>query len=237
MIARRCFHQRWSRNAGRTFKNCLKVEETTPLESGTEHKIHVPEVGLVQDGPLRLVKYGFVERVVLTSIHHAMKRTLEVLVAAAVIAVIVWILYRRLSPRVDAPEPDRARPILSPQRAMNPALKDPVAREALSSVGADAGAEVIWTHAINNPDLPANERQDLIEDLNEEGFANPKHPSRDDLPLIQSRLELIDRLAPAATDDVNAAAFKEARKDLVNMRDRILSQPPPPTAEPATGKP
>ncbi|MBI5384457.1 MAG: hypothetical protein HZA90_07185 [Verrucomicrobia bacterium] len=45
-----------------TFAHCLKVKETTPLESGTEYKFYAPEVGLVQDGPLRLVKYGFVKK-------------------------------------------------------------------------------------------------------------------------------------------------------------------------------
>lgn len=42
-----------------TFKNCLRVRETTPLEPGTEYKYYAPGVGLVQDGSLKLVKYGF----------------------------------------------------------------------------------------------------------------------------------------------------------------------------------
>jgi len=37
-----------------TFKNCLKVEETSPLESGKAQKIYAPGVGLVQDGALVL---------------------------------------------------------------------------------------------------------------------------------------------------------------------------------------
>lgn len=41
------------------FKNCLKVEETTPLEPGVkEYKYYVSGIGLVQDGSLKLVKYG-----------------------------------------------------------------------------------------------------------------------------------------------------------------------------------
>jgi len=41
------------------FKNCLKIEETTPLEPGNrEHKLYAPGVGLIQDGSLKLVKYG-----------------------------------------------------------------------------------------------------------------------------------------------------------------------------------
>lgn len=44
--------------AGR-FENCLRVEETTPLEKGArECKIHAPGVGLVRNGNLRLVRHG-----------------------------------------------------------------------------------------------------------------------------------------------------------------------------------
>jgi len=78
--------------------------------------------------------------------------------------------------------------------------------------------------------------QDLIEDLNEEGFQDPKRLTQVDLPLILSRIELIELLAPSAIDDVNAAAFKEAHKDLVAMRDRALSQPSTP-ADPVAGRP
>jgi hypothetical protein len=40
------------------FKNCLKIEETTPLEPGVkEYKYYAPGVGLVQDGSLKLVNY------------------------------------------------------------------------------------------------------------------------------------------------------------------------------------
>src|SRR5436305_8511931 len=56
-------------------------------------------------------------------------------------------------------------------------LKDPFARIALTFVGTDPDAEDYWFAAINDPDVPANERQDLIEDLNEEGLPDPKHPT------------------------------------------------------------
>src|SRR5207249_102146 len=88
-------------------------------------------------------------------------------------------------------------------------LQDPLARAALLLVGADADAEDYWFGAINNPALPANERKDLIEDLNEEGFLDPKHPTPDDLPLIFSRLELIEQVASSAMDSVNWEAFLE----------------------------
>ena len=42
------------------FDNCLKTEETTPLEGGREHKLYAAGIGLIQDGTLKLTKYGFV---------------------------------------------------------------------------------------------------------------------------------------------------------------------------------
>lgn len=40
------------------FDKIMKIEETTPLEPGVkEYKLYAPGIGLVQDGPLKLVKY------------------------------------------------------------------------------------------------------------------------------------------------------------------------------------
>ena len=42
------------------FNGCLKVEETTPLEpKAKEYKYHAPGIGLIKDGNLVLIKYGF----------------------------------------------------------------------------------------------------------------------------------------------------------------------------------
>lgn len=42
-----------------TFKHCLKIKETTPLDANeNEHKFYAPGIGLVQEGELKLVKYG-----------------------------------------------------------------------------------------------------------------------------------------------------------------------------------
>jgi hypothetical protein len=55
-------HETISTPAG-DFKNCLKVEETTPLEPDEkEHKYYAAGVGLVQEGSLKLVKYGKSEK-------------------------------------------------------------------------------------------------------------------------------------------------------------------------------
>jgi hypothetical protein len=96
-------------------------------------------------------------------------------------------------------------------------LQDPVARVALAFVGADPDAEMYWYEAINNPSLSAHERQDLIEDLNEDGLSDPQNPTAADLPLILNRLQLIEEVVWDAMDEVNADAFLEAYKDLVNL--------------------
>jgi hypothetical protein len=96
-------------------------------------------------------------------------------------------------------------------------LKDPDARVALSMVGFDPDAEAYWYQAINNPELSSHERKDLIEDLNEEGFADPKHLTPDDLPLIVRRLDLLPELMQNPMDQTNFEAMQEAYKDLVNM--------------------
>jgi hypothetical protein len=105
----------------------------------------------------------------------------------------------------------------SPQTVAANGIGDPLARDALSLVGADPSAEVYWIAAINNPNLASDERRELIEDLNQDGFADTKNLGADDLPLIVNRLQLIEELWPDAMDEVNAAAFQEAYKDLLNM--------------------
>ncbi len=114
-----------------------------------------------------------------------------------------------ITPRPPAPS--------SPAPRVPETVQDPLARVALRFVGADPDAEAYWGMAINDPSLSAHERQDLIEDLNEDGFPDPEHPTASDLPLIVSRIDLIEELAPAAVDKVNWDAFLEAHKDLVNM--------------------
>lgn len=107
------------------------------------------------------------------------------------------------------------------------AQREPLARLALTYVGSNSRAEQIWETAINDPQLSPDARRNLIEDLNQDGFSNLKKLTPVDLPLIQRRLALIDQLAPRAKDPANAAAFAEARKDLIKMRDDVLRGPPP----------
>ncbi len=126
---------------------------------------------------------------------------------------------RAQQPRAGAevnPQPMPVAPQLGSPKAL---VQDPLAREALSLVGEDPEATEYWATAINNPNLPDEERKDLIEDLNEDGLVDAKHPGPEDLPLILNRIELIEELAPYAMDQVNADAFAEAYKDLLDMLD------------------
>ncbi|HEV8605244.1 MAG TPA: hypothetical protein VGQ99_07760 [Tepidisphaeraceae bacterium] len=110
---------------------------------------------------------------------------------------------------------------LEPLPPPEPVVPVQVARFALGFVGADPQAEEVWYEAINDPNMSPKARQDLIEDLNEDGFPDPRNITEDDLPLIYNRIALIEQVAPDAMDDVNAAAFAEAYKDLVNMLARL----------------
>jgi len=107
----------------------------------------------------------------------------------------------------------------------NSAGKEPLARLALNYVGTDAQADGFYQKTINDPLLTKSHRKNLIEDLNQDGFMDTKNLTSSDLPLIENRITIIEQLAPSAMDDANAAAFKEAYKDLINMRARITGQP------------
>jgi len=116
-----------------------------------------------------------------------------------------------------AAKPQKVAALVQSLKQLKEEIKDPVARVVLSFVGADPDADDYWIGAINDPNLSAHERQDLIEDLNEDGLSDPRHPGMDDLPLIVSRIQLVEELAPYAMDQINADAFPEACQDLVNM--------------------
>jgi hypothetical protein len=174
------------------YKNCVKIEETTPLESGKEYKYYAPGVGLVQDGELQLIKTSAGAK---TSTASKNKQA----------------------------QKGQARPAPAGSSS-KPQVQDPMARAALGYVGWDADAEAYWASAINDPTLSANERKDLIEDLNEDGLSDPRHPSPDDMWLITQRVALIEDFAPYAMDEVNAAAFAEAYKDLLKLLDGQKAQ-------------
>jgi hypothetical protein len=97
--------------------------------------------------------------------------------------------------------------------------QDPLAREALTLVGVDPAAEQYWFEAIHDPSLSKSERQDLIDDLNENGLEDPKHPKPEELPLILSRIEALEALAPTLSDEFD---WEESYSDLANLADVAL---------------
>jgi hypothetical protein len=108
------------------------------------------------------------------------------------------------------------RPVPIPAKKPKPPLQDPVARVAMSLVGADPDAEAYWLEAIFDSSLPDGEREDLMEDLNEEGLSDHKRPGPEDFPLIVNRLALILEIAPEA-DEFMLRHLGEAYKDLLNL--------------------
>jgi hypothetical protein len=121
-------------------------------------------------------------------------------------------------------------PKVAPQSAQTKKPKeprlDPLAREAMALVGVDRDAEAYWLDAINDPILSDNEREDLIEDLNENGFSGDggRRPTMEDLPLIERRLLIVEQLWPYAMDQNNWNAFQEVYKDLSNMYVRLAER-------------
>lgn len=97
-----------------------------------------------------------------------------------------------------------------------PPLQAPLARAAMSFVGVDPDAESTWLEAIFNPNLPPKEREDLIEDLNEQGLSDPKRPAPEDLPVILNRIALIEKITPEA-DPSMLPHLREVHKDLLNL--------------------
>jgi hypothetical protein len=130
-----------------------------------------------------------------------------------------------------AVEPPAIKPKTKIQTAQNQSsqkppkepLHDPDARDALALVGLDPQAEQYWLQAIFDTSLPDKEREDLMEDLNEVGFADPKNLTPNDLPLIVSRLQMIEQLEPNV-DPFMQEHLHEAYKDLSNMYGQVTGQ-------------
>ena len=96
----------------------------------------------------------------------------------------------------------------------------------MSFVGVDPDAESTWLEAIFNPNLPAKEREDLIEDLNEQGLSDPKRPGPEDLPVILNRIALLEKITPDA-DPFMLPHLREAHKDLRNLAALIQGEGKP----------
>jgi len=123
----------------------------------------------------------------------------------------------------DAAQMEAAAPPERDSRLEDPAVKEQRGRTALAMIGHNPEADEVWIGIINDPSVSANARSNLIEDLNEDGLSY-RNLTMDDLPVIKYRIELIEELKPYAMDKVNADAFDEARKDLVNMANRLTGR-------------
>jgi hypothetical protein len=100
-----------------------------------------------------------------------------------------------------------------------------LAFRALWYLGVDPEAERTWAQAINDPHHPEGVRSDLIADMVDEGYTDNDHPTKDDLPLIAARLDILERHAPFARDDVNRRAFEQAYKGLLATYVRLGGLP------------
>ena len=91
-----------------------------------------------------------------------------------------------------------------------------MARAALSLVGVDPAAEAYWLEAIHDRNLSDREREDLMEDLNEEGLSDPRQPAAEDFWVIANRLRIIEEVVPSA-DPFMLEHLGEAYKDLLAL--------------------
>lgn len=130
--------------------------------------------------------------------------------------------WRATPRRASAPAGEASStPEPSPSPTADTAEIEREAREALPRVGANTNATNTWLEAINNPEVPAATRAALIGGLADEGFSDADNPGEADLPLIQARMQLVERIAPQAIDNTNTTAFNEVYRALQQFAERL----------------
>jgi hypothetical protein len=125
--------------------------------------------------------------------------------------------------RWPAPRSGHAR-AASAAASGEPEVPVELAFRSLWYLGVDPEAERTWTRAINDRNLPAGVRSDLIVDMIDEGYTDNGHPAEADLPTILARLSIVERHAPHAMDEVNRAAFEDAYRHLLSMYLRLAGK-------------
>lgn len=113
-------------------------------------------------------------------------------------------------------------------RLVEPGSKEPLARMALTYVGADPQALELFHTALLDPALLPDQKRNLVEDLNEDGLSSKKSPTPDDLRLIAKRYELTQAYLQedyVLNDRILNAAFLEADKDLRGMLEKAANPP------------
>jgi hypothetical protein len=101
--------------------------------------------------------------------------------------------------------------------------REPLARVALTYVGASEPAAQLWHAAINDLSLKPAQRRELVLDLDQDGLQNDKTPTPTDLPIVANRLALTQAYLQqdfVQNDPVLNKAFLEANKDLQKLLER-----------------
>jgi hypothetical protein len=108
-------------------------------------------------------------------------------------------------------------------RITEPDSREPLARVALTYVGANGQATELWHTAINDPTLKPAQRRELVLDLDQDGLQNDKTPTPADLPIVANRLALTQAYLQqdyVQNDPLLNKAFLEANKDLQKLLER-----------------
>jgi len=119
-----------------------------------------------------------------------------------------------------------ASQIYKDSRVTEPDSKETLARVALAYVGANDQAGELFHAVILDPTLKPDQTRNLVEDLNQDGLANRKSPTAEDLKVIANRYELTQaylRQDYVINNKTLNAAFTEADKDLYNMLQRAAA--------------
>lgn len=126
---------------------------------------------------------------------------------------------------------DLAARMYQDPRLVEPGSKEPLARVALSCVGANPQAVGLFHTAVLDPSLLPDQKRNLVEDLNQDGISNRKAPTREDLQIIAKRYELTQAYLQqdyVQNDNLLNAAFHEANKDLRKMLEKATAANPAP---------
>jgi len=108
-------------------------------------------------------------------------------------------------------------------RVTEPDSREPLARVALTYVGASDSAVQLWHTAINDASLKPAQRRELVLDLDQDGLQNDKTPTPVDLPIVANRLSITQAYLQqdyVQNDPVLQKAFLEANKDLQKLLER-----------------
>jgi hypothetical protein len=104
--------------------------------------------------------------------------------------------------------------------------KESLARVALAYVGANEQAGELFHAAVLDQTLNPDQHRNLIEDLNQDGLANRRAPTAEDLKIITRRYEITQAYLQqdyVINNKTLNAAFREADKDLGNLLQRAAA--------------